>query len=436
MNRENKFLMGTGTETVGYVVNGDSDDWMYGEQGEKAKIYAYTPEVGPSFWPPKVDIDYLNRSCVWMNLATALVTLSYYEANEIVKQNFLTSTQKSITVKVSRAGLKDGVANVILSSNTNGVAVTNPLRSVELDQSESIELVYNVTIDTLLSYDNGISFTLRVDNDGVFTDKIISKDWIEGKFINIYTDSLKSASNFTSNIWELTEEEYYTPNFSMTDSKVGDYLRNTSVETLINKTINLVDCDHAFLSFHAKWDIEQGYDYVQVLASKDNSDYIPLCGIYTKSGTQDQSFNNPVYDGVQLEWVKEVIDLRDYLGAEQVWIKFILVSDNGVEKDGFYFDDIEVNVVKKPVISDTKDGIAITIYPSVIAGQNECYVKGMEAGSFMKYKITDIQGNVVFQNVVNDNKIDLSQAKVSGSYFIELWNDTKSLGVFKVTVIR
>ena len=38
-----------------YPVNGDSDDWMYGEQTSKNKILSMTMEVGSSddyFWPP------------------------------------------------------------------------------------------------------------------------------------------------------------------------------------------------------------------------------------------------------------------------------------------------------------------------------------------------------------------------------------------------
>lgn len=38
-----------------YLVSGDTDDWLYGEQGTKPKIFAFTPEVGSSaegsFWP-------------------------------------------------------------------------------------------------------------------------------------------------------------------------------------------------------------------------------------------------------------------------------------------------------------------------------------------------------------------------------------------------
>jgi hypothetical protein len=34
-----------------YLTNGDSDDWLYGEQTQKWKIYAFTPEVGTQFHP-------------------------------------------------------------------------------------------------------------------------------------------------------------------------------------------------------------------------------------------------------------------------------------------------------------------------------------------------------------------------------------------------
>ncbi|HNI44584.1 MAG TPA: M14 family metallopeptidase, partial [Chitinophagales bacterium] len=46
MTYENNYIYGTGDQTVGYVTNGDSDDWMYGEQDTKNKILSMTPEVG------------------------------------------------------------------------------------------------------------------------------------------------------------------------------------------------------------------------------------------------------------------------------------------------------------------------------------------------------------------------------------------------------
>jgi carboxypeptidase T len=39
MSNYNRFVYGTGTETVGYTTNGDADDWMHGETGTKSKIF-------------------------------------------------------------------------------------------------------------------------------------------------------------------------------------------------------------------------------------------------------------------------------------------------------------------------------------------------------------------------------------------------------------
>ena len=55
----NNFAPGLAIETVGYFVNGDSDDWLYGEQSTKNKILALTPEVGNQFHPDTLDIERL-----------------------------------------------------------------------------------------------------------------------------------------------------------------------------------------------------------------------------------------------------------------------------------------------------------------------------------------------------------------------------------------
>ena len=39
-----------------YPSNGNANDWMYGEQATKPKVFSFTPEVGPSFWPPSSQI--------------------------------------------------------------------------------------------------------------------------------------------------------------------------------------------------------------------------------------------------------------------------------------------------------------------------------------------------------------------------------------------
>lgn len=54
LTADNNYLYGTCYETINYTTNGDANDWMYGEEKTKAKIMAFTPEVGngdDGFWP-------------------------------------------------------------------------------------------------------------------------------------------------------------------------------------------------------------------------------------------------------------------------------------------------------------------------------------------------------------------------------------------------
>jgi hypothetical protein len=55
LNALNGYQVGNFWNTLGYLANGEAIDWSYGEQVEKAKVFAFLPEVGTSsdgFWPP------------------------------------------------------------------------------------------------------------------------------------------------------------------------------------------------------------------------------------------------------------------------------------------------------------------------------------------------------------------------------------------------
>lgn len=59
----NNYVWGTASQTVGYPANGVSDDWMYGEQTEKPKCFAFSPEVGESFWQGAADTNIIIEHC-------------------------------------------------------------------------------------------------------------------------------------------------------------------------------------------------------------------------------------------------------------------------------------------------------------------------------------------------------------------------------------
>jgi len=70
----NHFSYGTVNQTLGYLANGNSDDWMYGEQTLKPKIFALTPETGSfrdGFWPAPNRIIPLAKKNMQMNITAA-----------------------------------------------------------------------------------------------------------------------------------------------------------------------------------------------------------------------------------------------------------------------------------------------------------------------------------------------------------------------------
>ena len=67
-----------------------------------------------------------------------------------------------------------------------------------------------------------------------------------------------------------------------------------------------------------------------------------------------QPLDEPLYDGVQLDWVMEEIDLTEYLpvdGNVAFSVSFRLFSDGGVTEDGFYFDDLKITSVGNGITS-------------------------------------------------------------------------------------
>ena len=437
MNRENNFLLGTGLETVGYTVNGDSDDWMYGDTGEKNVIYSFTPEVGPSFWPASTDIDYLNKSCVWMNLSTALLTLNYYEAKETNESNYLTPEYKNIYVRVNRAGLKEGSATIRLTTLTPGIDVLLPSRTVTLNNAEYTDFVFELTIDASKSFADGIILQLEVDNDGIKNSSEIKKQWISKPFSTIFYDDLKNINSFNSSGWVKTDQLFFSQPSSVTDSESGDYPPDHQAFITLKEPIDLSDASNAFLGFYARWDIEKAYDFVQVLASSDNSDFIPLCGKYTNPGTRDQAFNSPLYDGVKNEWVKEEIDLSAFIGASKVWIRFALQTDQYEERDGFYFDEMEIRAVQNT--SDIQDELikSPTIFPTIWSGQLQVHTSGMPVSENTFLNIYDAMGRSVFRFKIKAESFEVDASILpNGIYYYELSDVKLKKATGKLVVVN
>lgn len=74
MTQFNNYVEGTANQTVGYLVNGEANDWLYGEQVLKDKVFGFTTEVGTSsdgFWPAQARIIPLADENIYPNLFLA-----------------------------------------------------------------------------------------------------------------------------------------------------------------------------------------------------------------------------------------------------------------------------------------------------------------------------------------------------------------------------
>ncbi len=447
MTRENDFFAGTGTQTVGYAVNGNSDDWMYGETDSKPAIYSMTPEIGDGnfgFWPPQIDIDRLNKSTLKQNLTTAHLVLNYGEAMEINSSNYLTSKIGSLEILLKKYGLEmgdltlsvSGVENITITSSNSNTWNMNHL------DEETVNFEYTISNDVVNNEE--LRFAIQIDNGLFISHDTITKIFLDGDMMVGLSDMGNEINNWTTNgIWNETTEEFYSSTTSYTDSPFEDYEANQTSEIKLNTPIDLTSAESAFLNFYAKWDIESNYDLAQVMGSVDGNNFVPLCGKYTTSGTFNQDLDEPVYEGIQTDWVMEEINLEDYIGG-LFWMKFRLKADGGVEGDGFYFDDLSVNLVtgSTSVGEEISKISSLQIFPNPFSQSLKVNLNLAKQTDNLELRLVNTLGQVVvndlYQRLPSGNHLlGMGNSKISeGIYFLQVVLDGEKVGSKKIVKVK
>jgi carboxypeptidase T len=414
LTAENNYVYGYGTETVGYVTNGDSDDWMYGDTtGGKRRILSMTPEVGKAsegFWPPATSIDGNNKDNLQQNLTLARVVLNYAKATD--KSPATVSTLSNIwKFDLTRYGLAGGnftvtvaaaSANVLSVTAFNGSAYTlTPFQTVS--DSVRYQLSANVRNGDTLAFAITINNGLRSYID------TIKKVYYNVPPQILLRDSCNNLNNFTLSPttarWGITTADFKSAPSSITDSPTGNYANNTNTSIVFNRAVNLTGIRKASLKYWTKWDIESNYDYAYIGVSTDSITYVPQCGNYTKAGSGNQLAGQPIYDRRQSTWVEEEINLDAYVGRK-IWFRFTLVSDAGTVADGFYFDDISVNTLSTTGIStlflDEKDFSISQNTPNPSDGYTDITLHAPEQTTqTATFIVTDLAGKNLFTQAIS-----------------------------------
>ena len=347
MTRDNNYVYGSGNSTI-YATNGGADDWMYGEQVIKQKSFSYTPELGSSsdgFWCPMNRIIPICQENMIQNILAAAFAGKYAEVVE-TSPTITGETSGYLHFDITRLGLMDGGVFTVsiepVSDVITSVGDPKVFSGLSILESQSDSIMYSLNPGVLSG--TVFQFILSVDNGDYILSDTITK--VFGMPIVIYEDDCNTFVNWSSPTWAVTTSSYYSPTGSITDSPNGNYPNNHTGIAVMNQNIDLSNVTYAVLNFWAKWEIEQGWDYVQLMISTNNGgSWQALEGKYTVTGNEYQATGQPVYDGFQTSWIREEIDLSNYIG-NNVKFRFLIKTDGWVTEDGFYFDDFSVSVVE------------------------------------------------------------------------------------------
>lgn len=122
--------------------------------------------------------------------------------------------------------------------------------------------------------------------------------------------------------WARTTEQYQSGSMAWSDSPGGSYVNNANVvlQTAIRVPVKAL----MSLNFALKYDLESGYDYLNVELSRNGTTWDRVARFTGTSG-----------------WSTHSISLGAYL-KEFVYIRFQLTSDGSVTRDGVYVDDVSI----------------------------------------------------------------------------------------------
>lgn len=433
MTVENQYPYGTPNQTVGYVGNGSSDDWMYGEQTTKAKLLSMSPEAGldlDGFWPAQNRIVDVCKSTFYQNLKGAWLITNFATLNERNDQ-FITQNNGYFNYIIKRLGLENGsftVSVVPLSSNITSVG--SPKIYPNLNQLQSQKDSISFTLAAGIVPGTPISYVYQIDN-GFYTFKdTITKTY--GTPVVVFQDNCTTTSQWTATGWGITSTQYVSPNSCITDSPSGNYTNNLNKSATITSTLNLTDAIYAHLQFYTKYKLEQQYDWVQLqISTNGGSSYAPLCSKHTITGLTGTALNQPIYTGIQTNWLKEEFDLSAYAG-QTIKLRFNMKSDAGTVDDGFYFDDVLLRKIVQTTtgISETAKDELVT-YPNPVS--DVIYMSGQS--SFTNYKFMNQLGQVIKSGRMDGSLIQVHEL-ANGIYYLQLEGNNQDSEVYKVVINR
>lgn len=419
--QENKFAIGTASETVGYKTNGGSDDWIYGHDVAH-KVFSMTPELGlqsDGFWPDKSRIRSLAKNTLKGNKLWAMMAHRYFEVNMLDPLLLINNTENNLEILINKIGIEEGPVNVkyrILSSNAT---LANSSYTYDLLANEQALDEVKISPEPGVKANDLINLEITKEMGLISETDTLTFVVVESTISDLNECDDFSSVTSSGGSWGLDSEVFYSAPTSFSDSPGADYADNLHSSIVFNDLYSIPLEGTSVLSCWIKWDIEANYDYGQIYAVTDEGE-VPLCGKYTKPGNSFQVEGQPLYDGISVHWVKEEFILDDFKG-QVIQIGCRMVSDEGEVREGIFIDDLELTIYSKVLSSDiSEDDHILNIYPNPVSDVLTIETKNIPGAGVIS--ILNVLGAGMISKQVSSldkNNLDVS-ALQPGIYFLEI----------------
>ncbi|MCH8299259.1 MAG: T9SS type A sorting domain-containing protein [Candidatus Marinimicrobia bacterium] len=434
----NKYVAGTGGETVRYTVNGASDDYMYGVH----EIYSMTPEIGTKvdgFWPnpvrilPQVQqVLHMNKTLAW--LAGAFLEVTAYDIDDSSLLDSSDNDADGWFDPGETVGLILYVKNKGVGRNATGIRGTistnDPLLTLHtstsnfpdaaiLTETDNSSESYSISLDSAAV--PGDTLELIVTWRATAAGSYISVDTVRiiiGTPVIVFFDGAEEGTSNWSRTgsWGISDNYSVSGSWSFDDSPNGTPPSNADYAMTLIEGVDLSLANSAFVTFESRWDIEQDSDGTMVeFSSDDGASWNQIGGRDTYAGVDTigrswfegvQPVGEPIYSGFgNRDWRKQNLNVSKFLGADPVNSKLRLrtVTDPTLftEFDGFYADNIAIGmytsepmnpiILDVPQLQDTEDTTDYAVWAVIsdegsIVGANLHY--SVNGGGFISISMT------------------------------------------------
>lgn len=383
LTEHNHFISGLTLETVGYLSNGEADDWMFDEHG----TYAMTAEVGREedwFYPSKNRIIPLCQSTLHMNLQAARLVNSLIEITDETPP-FVAPGINPLVLEFNRYGLLDGQVDISFNAVSGNVLNVPAPFSMDLQKFETHTRELSFSVDPNIHNGEKIKLEVVIKQGAYVFRDTITKIRADVNTPIYDKGELTNWDRSSGLKWNVTTESFKSAPVSVTDSPFGNYDINANEVIVLNETVDLRDVTSAYAQFWARWDIEDQFDYVAFQASRDGQNWENICGQYSTPGSLFQMYEQPIYDDDQHQWVLEKADLESYIG-DMIQLRFNLVTEGFNTKDGFYFDDFKIITVnQESVATQEVDPSLFSVMPNPATEKVRITVPSLPSPSIIIY---------------------------------------------------